>query len=82
MNAFYFICFYLLLAISVMQNLMLFTVVIAIAFTLRFGAIGLIPLAIMLDAYFGAFDAVPVFSLIAVGWYIGFELLKPRLRLL
>jgi len=64
-----------------MQNLLPFTVLLGITFTMYFGAIWLIPLAVFTDAYFGAFGTVPVFSLIAIAWYGVFEFLRPFLRL-
>ena len=64
-----------------MQNLLLFTCMLAVVFTFRFGAVWLLPLAFLLDAYFGAFATAPVFSLVAVCWYVVFELLRPYMRM-
>ena len=78
----YYLCFYILLAISILQNLPFFTIIFALVFTLRFGALGLLPLAFLVDAYFGAFSAIPVFSLVAICWYALFELMRPYVRML
>jgi len=76
----YFTAFYFLISWSILQNLLLITLFLVAAFTLRFGALWLVPLAILVDGYFGAFSAVPMFSFIAVGWYIVSELLRPYVR--
>lgn len=81
MRVIYFICFYILIAISLMQNLLPFTVVLGVTFSMYFGAVWLIPLAVLTDAYFGAFGSIPVFSLIAITWYGTFEFLRPYLRM-
>lgn len=80
MRVIYFVCFYILICISIMQNLLPFTLVLGVAFSVYFGALGLIPLAFLIDAYFGAFGEIPVFSLIAILWYAVFEFMRPYIR--
>lgn len=80
MRVIYFVCFYILICISLMQNLLPFTLLLGVTFSVYFGALGLIPLAILVDAYFGAFGSVPVFSLIAILWYGIFEFMRPYMR--
>lgn len=64
-----------------MQNLLPFTVLLTFVFTLRFGAVWLIPLAFLLDAYFGTYSSVPVLSLVSIGWFVVFESLRPYMRI-
>ncbi len=65
-----------------MQNLLPFTVLLGVTFTFYFGAVWLIPLAMAVDAYYGAFGSIPVLSIISIFWYTGFELLRPHMRIL
>lgn len=39
----------------------------------------LIPIAILLDGYFGNFSSVPLLSIAAVAWYLLSEYLRPRM---
>jgi hypothetical protein len=54
---------------------------LAVFFTYRVGAIWLIPLAICIDGFFGAFYHVPLFSIITTVWYLVSELVRPALVL-
>ncbi|MEN9920536.1 MAG: hypothetical protein RL538_429 [Candidatus Parcubacteria bacterium] len=70
---------FILIAIMVMQNQLFAAVLLAGWFTWRVGAFLLLPLAIMLDGYFGAFYDVPVITLCAIAWYGVSEFVRPRL---
>lgn len=69
---------YLLIVFAVMQNVVWLGVVAIVWFTLRFGAVSLLPLAILLDGYYGAFFSVPVLSISAIVWYVASELFRVR----
>jgi hypothetical protein len=59
-----------------MQGHIALGIVAVVLYTFKFGAATLLPLAVLLDGYFGAFHHVPVFSLAAIGWYIFSEHLR------
>lgn len=62
-----------------MQSLVILGVISAVVFTVKYSGIALLPLAILLDGYYGAFYSVPLFSLATIGWYILSELLLSRM---
>jgi hypothetical protein len=64
----------------VVQNQLLLAALAALLFTYYRSAAWLIPLGFLVDGYFDAFYAVPMFSIITIIWFIISELLKPRLR--
>lgn len=70
---------FILIAIMVMQNHLVIAFFLSCWFTWRVGALLLLPLAIALDGYFGAFYHVPALSLWALGWYVASEFVRPRL---
>jgi hypothetical protein len=72
---------YILIAFLVIQNQLLLAGLLALLFTYYVSAALLIPLGFIIDGYFGAFAAVPVFSIVAILWYLFSEFLRPRLRL-
>lgn len=65
-----------------MQNLFPFTILLGVTFTFYFGAAWLIPLAMAVDAYYGAFGTIPMLSIISICWYVMFELLRPHMHIL
>ena len=69
-----------LIGVASMLNLLWLTALFAIVFTYYFGASWLLVIAILLDGYFNAFTTIPVFSLVALGWYIFSELARSRMR--
>lgn len=69
-----------LIAVASTLNLLWLAALFAIFFTYYFGAGGLLVLAMLLDGYFNAFATIPVFSLVALGWYILSELARSRMR--
>lgn len=67
-----------LIVISIMQNWLLLAFFLIFLFSARFGTVALIPLAVMVDGYFGNYYSVPFLSFSSVAWFILFELLRPR----
>jgi hypothetical protein len=72
----------LLIGVSVLQNLWLIALGLSLFVSYSFGAVGLVMLAIAIDAYFGAFSSMPYFSFVTLLWYIISELLRLRLRIM
>ena len=68
-----------LIVISVLENHPLIALALVLLFTWRCSAAWLLPLALALDGYFGAFYHVPVISILAVVWFLVSEYTKPRL---
>jgi vacuolar-type H+-ATPase subunit I/STV1 len=72
---------YILIALLIIQNQLLLAGLLVLLFTYYVNAVWLIPLGFFIDGYFGAFAAVPVFSIIVISWYAFSEFIRPRLRL-
>ncbi len=70
---------YFCIALLAAQNHLWLAAGVALVFSFRISAAWLIPLAIFMDGYFGAFYHVPLFSIIACLWYGISELIKPQL---
>lgn len=70
---------YLGVAISILQNWLLLAFVLLVWFSLRHGAVLFIPLAIMIDGYFGNFYSLPLLSFISVWWYLVVSYVNPKL---
>jgi hypothetical protein len=70
---------YILIALMVIQNHLLIGFLLVIIFTFRAGAAWLIPLAIVIDGYFGAFYTVPVITIAVIAWYTISEFVRPQL---
>ena len=68
------------IALLVVQNQLVLAFLAALLFTYYRSAAWLIPLGFLVDGYFDAFYTVPLFSLVAILWYVISEFLKPRLR--
>lgn len=64
-----------------MQSHFLLGVAVVAIFTLKFSAVALLPLAILLDGYYGAFHVIPVFSISAIGWYIVSDILRSAMNI-
>ncbi|MCA9354390.1 MAG: hypothetical protein KC877_02625 [Candidatus Kaiserbacteria bacterium] len=73
------IVLYLTILFSFMQQWLLLTVLAVLIFSFRYGAVALIPLAFLVDGYFGNFYSLPLTSMVAVWWYLVVEYLKPKL---
>lgn len=70
---------YLTIIVTLLQGLFVVTVPLAIWFSFRVGALALLPVAILIDGYFGAFFEIPVLSIVTLLWYVVCELLRPQL---
>jgi hypothetical protein len=64
-----------------MQSYILLGGAAVLVYTLKFSAATLLPLAIVLDGYYGAFHTVPVFSVCAIGWYLLSETLRSTVNI-
>ena len=64
-----------------MQGHILLGVVMVVVFTYAFSAVALMPLAIALDGYYGAFYTVPVLSICAISWYLLSEMLRSAMNI-
>jgi hypothetical protein len=80
MSKFFTFFLYCVVVITTLQNLLLIAVPIAIWFTTRANALWLLPMAILIDGYFGAFYDLPLLSLVVGMWCVVAEMMKPRLR--
>jgi hypothetical protein len=67
---------YIVIIFSFMQSHILLGVGAVLLYTLKFSASALLPMAILLDGYYGAFHSVPVFSVCAIGWYLLSEMFR------
>lgn len=81
MNLFINIILFILIALFVVHNYLLFALILTALFSYRAGAIWLLPLAFAIDGYFGAFHELPLFSMFATGWYVLTEFIRPQLML-
>ncbi|MBP6923954.1 MAG: hypothetical protein KBC62_01100 [Candidatus Pacebacteria bacterium] len=63
----------------VMQNHLIVGFLLVVVFTFRVGALLLIPLAVFIDGYFGAFYSVPMITMVAILWYVASEFVRPQL---
>ncbi len=59
---------YVLIALLIVQNQLLLAFLAVLLFTYYRNAAWLIPLGFLIDGYFEAFFAVPVFSIAAIVW--------------
>lgn len=71
---------YFFVVIATMQNWLLLALLGVLLFSVRQSAAWLIPAAIVLDGYFGAFYHVPYLSLLALSWYAFFQTVRPHLN--
>lgn len=79
MNIILNIILYFLVAFLVLQNHLFLAFFATVAYTYRAGAVWLIPLGFGIDGYFGAFSQLPLFSMMATGWYVISECVRPQL---
>lgn len=75
------IILFMLIALLVVHNFLLLALFLTALFSYRAGAVWLLPLAFAIDGYFGAFHALPLFSMFAAGWYVLTEFIRPQLML-
>lgn len=79
MSIFILLFLYIGITISFIQNWLLITLLMVGLFSFRYGAVALIPLAIIIDGYFGHFFVIPYLSISAVTWYIIVGFIQPKL---
>lgn len=79
MKFFFTLVLYFLIALMVIENQLIIAAMLVAWFTFRVGAVWLLPLAFLLDGYFGAFTEIPYISIIACVWYVLSEYIRPRL---
>ena len=79
MRIFLSIFLYLMIVFSFMHGEPFLAVPAVILFSLHYGALSLIPLAILLDGYYGNFYSLPALSFAAVAWYAAVEHIRPKL---
>jgi hypothetical protein len=72
---------YLVIIFLFMQGYLLLGVMAVAMYTFVFSAAALLPLAILLDGYYGAFYSVPMFSISAIGWYLLSEGLRSSMTI-
>ena len=70
---------YVSIIVSLTCGLFLLAVPLIIWFSFRVSAVWLLPVAILLDGYFGAFYEMTVISIAILIWYVFSELLRPQL---
>lgn len=73
---------YFIIALAIMQNWIFLALLCVLIFSFKFSPTPLIFLAIMLDAYYGAFYSLPALSIVAVIWFAIVEYVSPRLMAL
>lgn len=76
-----FIILYILILMMVIQNQLLIAAGAALIFTYYKNAVWLIVLGFFIDAYFGAFAELPMFTIVSILFYILVEFIRPRLFL-
>lgn len=69
----------LLLLFFVLHGWFLAAVPVVVYFTYYYSALWLVPVAILIDGYFGAFTSFPKLTFYAALWFVFSELIKPRL---
>jgi hypothetical protein len=72
---------YIAIVLLTVQNHLVLAALCSLVYTYRVGALLLIPLAVCIDGFFGAFYHIPVFSIVATVWYLVSELIRPTLIL-
>lgn len=70
---------YVLLAIAILQNWLFVSGLLVILFSYQFGGVALVPLAFLIDGYFGNFTGVPYVSIFSIVWYLLVEYIRPKI---
>jgi hypothetical protein len=69
----------ILILFALMQSYFYVAIALILLFTVRASAIWIIPLAFLIDGFYGAFYSFPYITVAVVLWYIVSEFLKPRI---
>jgi len=75
-----FIAGWLLILIAVLQQWVFIACGAVLLFSFLYPTHSLLLLGLLLDGYFGAFYGVPVFSGLALSWFVFFESLRDQLN--
>jgi hypothetical protein len=70
---------YFLIALTIVQNWLWVAALCVLVFSYQFGATLVIPLAFLIDGYFGNFSGVPYLSIFSVFWYLLVEYIRPKM---
>lgn len=79
MNTSFTVVLYISIIAFVLLGWFVAAVPLAIWFSFRVSAIWLIPAAFLVDGYFAAFDSFPVLTIVTIVWFIGTEVVRPKL---
>jgi hypothetical protein len=79
MKVFLAIILYFTVIFSFLQNWLLLLFVSLVVFSIRFGAVALIPAAILIDGYFGNYYEYPYLSFVTILWFVLIEYLRPKI---
>lgn len=79
MKIFLAIFLYFTIIFSFLQNCLSLLLVSLVVFSIRFGAVSLIPVAILIDGYFGNFFGIPYLSFSVIMWFLLVEYLRPKI---
>lgn len=74
------ILLYFLIAVLIIQNHLLLAAICILIFSFKNGALAFIPLAIVIDGYFGNFYTLPWLSFLSIVWYLFVDFLRPRIK--
>jgi apolipoprotein N-acyltransferase len=70
---------YVVIVFSLLQNWLFVAGIGVLIYSLRYSPVVLIPLAILIDGYFGNFYGMPYLSLFSVWWYMVSEYFRPKI---
>lgn len=70
---------YFSIAVSILQGWLWLAAGLIILFSLRYGAVALVPLAILIDGYFGNFYTMPYLSWATILWFVMVDIVRPKL---
>jgi hypothetical protein len=73
------IAIYLGMVYTFLQGVVWLSFLLLAVYSLLYGAGLVIPVAILIDGYFGNFYSIPYLSLISVWWYILVDYVRPRI---
>jgi hypothetical protein len=80
MHIFLSILLYISIVIAVLQNWVGVALFLVALFSFWYKAATLIPLAFLIDGYFGNFHTIPYISIISIFWYVIIEYAYPVIR--
>lgn len=70
---------YIIVIFSFLQSWWLLFVLSLTVFSIQFGAVALIPIAILFDGYFGNYFGFPYLSFFAILWFVAVEFIRPKI---